>query len=951
MNAHSNEYMKVKTFLLCVLSTVFSAISMAQNTHSVIFTKLKILDGYTEKMPENARVAIIDKQTDCVLVDSMLSSWNTHVINGEEKKSFGGFYASAPYCKNYIFRFTCKGYENEDYEVELSDANLRKYVFSEPYYVWQKTVDLPEVDVKATKIFMVMKGDTIEYNAANFRMAEGSMLDNLIRALPGAKLDNNGRISVNGEFINSLLINGRDFFNGDPKVALANLPAYTVNRIQVYRKEPDYAKDMGERSEADKKKDPMVMNVKLKREYQEGWISNYEIGGGAGLGGSHDGKWLGRMFALRYTNHSSLAVYANANNLSDAGSPSSKGEWKRTDDAQGDQKTYMGGIDFSLHPKATPTKFKTSFQVDRKAVYSLAKTLREDYYPTGNTYRKTGNTATSDRTNMRWNASLQTKLLSRNTIIIMPNAYYSRNKAEDEENTAVLGEIESMYTRKLRSDSKETNWGAGLNVTDLIFFNNKGTLDLTGDFSYNKSKRDNMMSDMIAYTGVGMDNFFERRKSGQPKYDYSYLLKALYEKHLKLWQYSVQYSYSQKFNSRHQDLYRDDEGQTTPSASSGKALALDVANSYHTTRLERSNTVELYSNADLGAFAIELQSDICAANRRIRDFRNLTKKSITRNDFIINSVVKFSHDSKLGTMELWGSIKNELPDIMNLLDVRDESDPMSHFLGNAELKTTRNSSIGYSYKLKKEEMMRIFRLTASYNKWDDSVGMAQIFDRSTGVTTYKPMNIDGNWLVSCTVNYSQFLDKSSRWNVSNSFGFNYRHSVDFMGEGKANNDNTQALDTQVVDNLALRDELRIDYRFDGFSVAALGNVNWTQMTSDNENFIKFSYTDFNYGVSLTVPVFCGLDVSTDIMAYNRRGYADNMMNTTDWVWNASVSRALGKSKQWVVKAIGFDLLHQLSNIRHTINAQGRTETWRNTTPSYATLHIIYRLDVKPKEKK
>ena len=86
------------------------------------------------------------------------------------------------------------------------------------------------------------------------------------------------------------------------------------------------------------------------------------------------------------------------------------------------------------------------------------------------------------------------------------------------------------------------------------------------------------------------------------------------------------------------------------------------------------------------------------------------------------------------------------------------------------------------------------------------------------------------------------------------------------------------------------------------------------------------------------------------MAYLRRGYTDASMNTTDWVWNASLAKAFGKRKQWLLRAVGFDILQQLSNIRRTVNAQGRTETWYNTTPAYASLHLTYRFDMKPKKR-
>ena len=74
------------------------------------------------------------------------------------------------------------------------------------------------------------------------------------------------------------------------------------------------------------------------------------------------------------------------------------------------------------------------------------------------------------------------------------------------------------------------------------------------------------------------------------------------------------------------------------------------------------------------------------------------------------------------------------------------------------------------------------------------------------------------------------------------------------------------------------------------------------------------------------------------------------MNTTEWIWNAALSAKLDRSGQWIVRAVAFDILHNLSNVTNTIDAQGHTETWNNCVQSYASLHLIYNLKVKPTKK-
>ena len=112
------------------------------------------------------------------------------------------------------------------------------------------------------------------------------------------------RILVNGKLVESVLLNGKDFFKGDHTVLLDNLPAYTVRTVKFY----DKTSERSEGLKTDLGDGRFVMDVNLKREYQIGWMANAEAGAG-----THE-RWLGRLFALRFTPQSRLALYANANN-------------------------------------------------------------------------------------------------------------------------------------------------------------------------------------------------------------------------------------------------------------------------------------------------------------------------------------------------------------------------------------------------------------------------------------------------------------------------------------------------------------------------------------------------------------------------------------------------------------------------------------------------------------
>lgn len=205
-----------------------------------------------------------------------------------------------------------------------------------------KTRQLKEAVVRATHIKMVTRGDTVVYDAAAFDLAEGSMLDALVAQLPGAELKD-GQIKVNGKFIESLMVNGEDFFAGNPKVALENLPAYTVKNIKVYDRaaNDDYLKAKVNGKKAMGADEHMVMDVILKKAYSNGWLGNVE--GGYGLPSD---RYLGKAFGMGYSGKMRIAAFANLNNIKDTQMGSSSGQWNGGWAQDGELDVKMGGLDY-----------------------------------------------------------------------------------------------------------------------------------------------------------------------------------------------------------------------------------------------------------------------------------------------------------------------------------------------------------------------------------------------------------------------------------------------------------------------------------------------------------------------------------------------------------------------------------------------------------------------------
>ena len=234
-----------------------------------------------------------------------------------------------------VYKATKLAWKSKTIEVSLWNVPMRRTSRA------TDEVQLNEVTVTATKVKFYTKGDTLVYNADAFQLQEGSMLDALVAQLPGAELKPDGRIMVNGKFVESLLLNGRDFFKGDNTVLLDNLPAYMVQQVKVYTEESETSKLLGRKVDDGR----FVMDVRLKRQYAIGWLANAEAGY------STKNRYLGRLFAMRYTPQSRLSLFGNLNNVNDRRKPDGNGGWGEFDVSGGLTSTKRGGLDYSVFDK------------------------------------------------------------------------------------------------------------------------------------------------------------------------------------------------------------------------------------------------------------------------------------------------------------------------------------------------------------------------------------------------------------------------------------------------------------------------------------------------------------------------------------------------------------------------------------------------------------------------
>ena len=324
-----------------------AAMTAGAQTQREIELSGNVEDGFLKIPLSHAKVSIC-KADSSVQVDSaaMFTAYNRDL-----KPLFAKYTAKVTTdAKVLLVHAQLKGYDDvwqrvsigKQTKVEVPTLEMRK----------MREVDLGEVVVKATRVKMFYRGDTIVYDATAFKLPQGSMLDDLIRQMPGVTLNEAGQIFVNGRMVDELMLGSRSFMKGNKKVLMENLPYYTVKDIKVYDRQSDKSMALG--YDVDPKK--FVMDVNLKEEYQRGYIANVE-----GAVGTED-RWLGRAFLLGFTDRLRLTLFGNVNNVNESRHIGQSGHWTPASMPQSMVTTRSAATEIDYHTKGD--KVKETFSAD-----------------------------------------------------------------------------------------------------------------------------------------------------------------------------------------------------------------------------------------------------------------------------------------------------------------------------------------------------------------------------------------------------------------------------------------------------------------------------------------------------------------------------------------------------------------------------------------------------------
>ena len=877
----------------------------------------------------------------------------------------GGFSIRAPHDGKYTLKITYVGFKTYTKQINIRDG---KDVSAGTITLEPDAIMLKGATVTAHASKVTLKADTFVYNANAFRTPEGSVVEELVKRLPGAEVSDDGTIKINGKEVKKILVDGKEFMTGDTKTALQNLPTNIIERIKAYDQQSDLSRVSGIQDGEEE----TVLDFGIKPGMNKGAMANVDLGIGT------KNRYFGRGMGAVMKDNTKVMLFTRANNVNDMGFPGGGGGGRWGQQRQGLNASKMVGANFNYELK---DKFKLDGSVrwNHSDGDQFAKISSEQIYDATTSVFSNSVSHKFSRGNS-WNAQMRiewqpdsmTNILFRPTLRINSNDgldiseeatfdedpyKYVTNPLEQLTELIALGIVKNNRVQNNVSYSDSKNVGGMLQFNRKL--NSKGrniTLQLNGNWSKGGSQSIN--DAIVRFYQFDKDSsYVTPRYNNTPTKNWNYRARLTYSEPIFrqvylqfIYQFRYDYTKSDRSTYDFSDAQNPFIGGWTPEYRSWDAY------------LDPYQPIERYRDDDLSRFSeyrnythnAELMLRVVRKNFNLNvGVRLVPQKSHFIQDYqghhsdTTRTVTNFTPTldfrwkrSEVSQMRVQYNANTTQPQMSDLLDIVDDSDPLNIKKGNPGLKPSFTQNLRLFYNNYVQAHQRSIATWLGFTTTSNAISNKVTLDKSSGARITQPENIDGNWNTNAGLVFNTALDSAAFFNINSFTNIGYNHYV-----GYASVNSLTESQKSVTKSLGINERLALSYRNEWLEVELSGGVNYNHSRNDLQTSNNLDTWQFSYGGMVGITAPWGTALTTNLNMQSRRGYNDASMNTNELIWNAQLSQSFLKGKPLTVSLQLYDILHQQSTFSRAISAMGRTDTEYNSLTSYGMVHVIYRLNL------
>ena len=908
--------MKSGKCLLMLLMILFSPMAFAQQ--SGVNVTGSVVEQGSDTPIEQATVRLLNVK-DSAMVRGVVSARNGSFTLKNVKKG------------SYLLHITFIGYDPLYQPLQITGkknpVNVGKLELSDG------AIELGEAVVIGKAPEVTVRNDTVEYNADSYKVTEGSVLEDLLKKMPGVEVDSEGKITVNGKEVKKVMVDGKEFFSDDPKVASKNLPAKMIDKLQVLDKKSDMAQMTG----FDDGEEETVINLTVKPGMKQGWFGN-----AYGGYGSKD-RYEGNAMVNRFVNNDQITFMGGANNTNNMGfsdlastmfSGMGGGGGRRGGFGAGSGITSSGnaGLNFSKEFKPDKLTLGGNTRYSHSDNDARSKSDRQNILPGDSSSYDNSEAMSRTKSDnfgvdfrLEWKPDTMTQLIFRPSFSLSHsmNDNFSDATTLDNERDTVNTNKSSNYSesngynlnasidfsRKLNnkgrvfsatlSGGNSDSYSDGMNRSDIVYFNQ--TDALKNSIIDQRSRYDNKGFNYRAYVSwvepIGHNNFIQ-----------------------------ATYSISQRKQEALKNVYNQD--------ADGIYNVLDSAysQSYRNNFISQRASLSFKSQREKFNYTIGLNLDPSYSSSE-NFVGDTTLSKITRKVVNLSPMAQFNYMfDKRTNLRIMYNGRTSQPSMTQLQPVADISDPTNITIGNPDLNPRYTNNVFIRFQQFTPEKQRAFMIMANGSYIINDIVSYTSYNQETGVKTTTYKNVNGNYSGNVRMMLNTPL-KNKKFSINSMTMASFANSNGYINEEKNTNR-----------NLILSERGGIDFRSSYLDLGVNGNIryNATSNSLQKEN----NQNTFNYGAGGYTTIYLPLNfkIESDVNWSTNSGYGDGLKQN-EVLWNASASKSFLKNNQGTLRFKIYDILQQRSNISRSVTASYIQDSEYNTLGSYFMVHFIYRFSI------
>ena len=797
-------------------------------------------------------------------------------------------------------------------------------------YLLESVNTLNEVVVKSEAPPIRMKQDTLEYNAASYKVRPDANVETLLKQLPGFDVDDAGKITVNGREVNQLLVNGKPFFDRDGAIALKNLPAEIIQKVQV----SDFKTKKEELSKQESTSDYSSINLTIDEKKNKGYFG--KILGGYGS----DDRYESSLIMNFFNNKQKISILGASNNINSTGFAQDE-----VFDSMGGGRTVRGGKNSGGGKGITQSNLLgVNYSDDwteklmASGSYNFSNTINNNksesnelsILPTGNNYTVADSNTRNESTGNKANFELEYKIDPATRLVIIPNVSQTRSNGKSNSNSKTWDtDQDGELLNESRSDSYKEN--TATNFANTINFNKafeKKARNMSFVFSNNNTKNDSDgFNDSNTFFTLEPEKNVDRyQKTNGRNVSDSYSLDLEYTEPITD-SLRVRFGSDLDWQSSSNDQKTYDVDRDTE-----EIIGLNSSLTTYTTSAQNSVAPKVGITLRKSNYTLNLDSKTSIVN-----FDNYSLYMGNETQLNKKYVLPFASAqlrykfSKSKNLTFKYDYSNAIPSANYLMPVANLNNPLNSIVGNPNLDLIEKNSMNFNFRNFDFRSRSGYAFSLKGDYFNNDIVSTSVFD-TNGKRTTTYVNISGNYSLSAGANWNQSIKKDAHVlrygigvNTSYNFDKGYTNAVLYNAK-----------------STAVSPKLYFTYEY--------GEL-LTISPSYGLSFNETHYENTSANSTSAVVHRAGLQTTTywpaNLIFGNDFGYTYNSNLSDDfkkdfYLWNTSLSYAF-LNKTLYAKIKVYDVLNQNQSASRTISATSVRDEETTVLKRYVMFSVAYKI--------